>query len=429
MTDTDNQVKLLLDGSEFANWKTCEITSELNTLARAFTVSVTTKIPDGRKVLEFFRPGKAVQVQIGQDVVLTGWIDKTPASYTATDVTVAIEGRSKTEDLIDCCPVPAGETISFDDGRWPAHLQAPTTGTLISCPGTTATEWKEQATDAIIAHLAGGYGVRFYSEVNLKDKQNFTITPTDKILDALKTLTKGKDIVFTDDANGNLVAVKKASTEAAKTVKTPLVLGSVNLSGVTVDGNILRGQASFDGTKLFSQYQVIGQPKGTTSAHGSKLNSKPATKSGIYDIGRRRITCEKAKGQAGASDCSKEADGNQKFAENEFFKTTYTVQGWRDTDGKLWRVNTLVRLQDELLHYAEYGKSDGTLYLITRVKFSLSNDAGMTTELEVVPPDGYRIQQDTAATNAQQKGKVNTSKQQSSGGMKLERNRFSNSYG
>ncbi|WP_334470302.1 phage baseplate assembly protein [Arsenophonus sp. PmNCSU2021_1] len=48
------------------------------------------------------KKGELVEVLIGQDKVLTGWIEATPIRYDAKSIQVGISGRSKTADLIDC---------------------------------------------------------------------------------------------------------------------------------------------------------------------------------------------------------------------------------------------------------------------------------------------------------------------------------------
>ena len=52
------------------------------------------------------RPGDLCQVFIGNDLVLTGFVDATPIRYDGNAVGVGVKGRSKTADLVDCCPVP-----------------------------------------------------------------------------------------------------------------------------------------------------------------------------------------------------------------------------------------------------------------------------------------------------------------------------------
>ncbi|MNJ69299.1 phage late control protein GPD [compost metagenome] len=62
-------------------------------------------------------------------------------------------------------------------------------------------------------------------------------------------------------------------------------------------------------------------------------------------------------------------------------QATYTVQGWRQSNGALWRHNTVVRVIDPLIGF------DRDM-LIAEVTYSL-NDQGTTTTLVVGPPEGF----------------------------------------
>ena len=410
----ENKVSLKINGQKYQHWESVEITSELNSIARTFQVTMTAELPNGIKSLAHFSVGDAVQVFIDDELVLTGYIEQTPVSYDANQMTFSIAGRSKTCDLIDCCPPPTGKKIELNNTlSWGTTTRVPVQGTQVQPAALTARNWNQEATETIIATLAGSYGICFIDEVGAyKTTKNFTITPTDKILDSLKKLTRDLDIVFTDNENGDLVAVKKATNEADKQVLEPLELGK----------QILKASASFDGSKLYSHYGVLGQDKGSNSQSGKKVTGNSYISKGTQLTSRKRYLYEKAKGQADKATCQKEAEGNEAYYDNQFLKTTYTVQGWRDVSDKLWRINTLVKISDPFLC-----KDSSVWYLIYKVKFSLTNSGGMITTLDVVPPEGFRIEKDTAQDNAKQSKNINSTKKTSSGVM-VNRNNQTNKW-
>lgn len=61
--------------------------------------------------------------------------------------------------------------------------------------------------------------------------------------------------------------------------------------------------------------------------------------------------------------------------------TTYQVQGWRQSNGDLWRHNTLVRVKDSVLGFDDD-------MLISKVTYSLSVQGSVTT-LHVAPPHTF----------------------------------------
>lgn len=379
-----NRVSLLVDNKRYSGWESVEIISALDTVARSFNLGISLNTPNSWSLKDFL-VGKKVQIFIDDDLVLSGYIEQTPVSYDANQKTISIAGRSKTGDLIDCCAFPSGEPIP-DVKEWENKITPK--GTVVPYAKTTARNWKNEKIERIIANLIAPYGIKLISEVNLPDiKNNFSITNTDKIIDSIRNLTKNADLLFSDNENGDLVLVKKATNEADKQT-TKIVLGK----------HILRGSAKFDGTKIHSKYVVVGQDKGSNNSFGKQISSPSANADSSFDIGRTRYICTKAKGQSDSKNCQKEADGDAKYYANEFYKATYVVQGWRYDDAHLWKVNQLVQIEDPFLC-----KDGVQWHLIKSVKFSLTNQGGMTTELEVVPPDGFRIEQTSPKENAQSK--------------------------
>lgn len=401
-----NRVSLLVDNKRYSGWESVEIISALDTIARSFNLGISLNTPNSWSLKDFL-VGKKVQIFIDDDLVLSGYIEQTPVSYDANQKTISIAGRSKTGDLIDCCAFPSGEPIP-DVKEWENKVTPK--GTVVPYAKTTARNWKNEKIERIIANLIAPYGIKLISEVNLPDiKNNFSITNTDKIIDSIRNLTKNADLLFSDNENGDLVLVKKATNEADKQT-TKIVLGK----------HILRGSAKFDGTKIHSKYFVVGQDKGSNTSFGKQISSPSADADSSFDIGRPRYICTKAKGQSNNNNCQKEADGDAKYYANEFYKATYVVQGWRYDDIHLWKVNQLVQIEDPFLC-----KDGVQWHLIKSVKFSLTNQGGMTTELEVVPPDGFRIEQASPKENAQSKTASTVNTQQTP---LVNKNKFKTKY-
>lgn len=62
---------------------------------------------DGTATLQpRIKNGSRVEVLIGDDLVITGWVEATPVRYDARSVSTGISGRSLTADLIDCTAEP-----------------------------------------------------------------------------------------------------------------------------------------------------------------------------------------------------------------------------------------------------------------------------------------------------------------------------------
>ena len=154
----DNEVSLTIGGSVFENWTSFSITTELNTIAPAFSVGMVSQSISLKNNLE---PGRPVTVKIGEDTVLTGYIEQTPVSYSATSANVGIAGRSKTCDLIDC-------TVMVDDPNISYEKPNTSNSNYVSCPQNAATEYKNVALETIIAQLIMPYGIKLVNETKLR---------------------------------------------------------------------------------------------------------------------------------------------------------------------------------------------------------------------------------------------------------------------
>ena len=159
-----NIVTLYIDGQAYSHWTILSFTMELNSCARSFSFGATPKLP-GNTSLNDFRPGQKVQIAIGDDLVLSGYIDATPVSYSASSVSLTVSGRSKTCDLVDCSVYPKDQNIAVDQ-RWSGAgvHRIPSSGSVVSCPDVSAISWRGQQLGTILAQLVKPYGVKLINQ-------------------------------------------------------------------------------------------------------------------------------------------------------------------------------------------------------------------------------------------------------------------------
>lgn len=98
-----NKVSFLVDGEIYDGWKTVRIEAGIDQICRSFALEVTDNFPGNLGKFTRLRAGQSVVVKIGKDTVCTGYITSTPISYNAKSVTVQVQGKSRTVDLVDCC--------------------------------------------------------------------------------------------------------------------------------------------------------------------------------------------------------------------------------------------------------------------------------------------------------------------------------------
>lgn len=395
----NNNVSLLVDGEYYDYWESAQISNELNTISPAFNVQITAKIPDAKTAIKKFRVGQHVQLIIGYDVIITGYIDQTPVSYDSGSVTAAIAGRSKTSDLIECTVMLPDVKWTTDEGRWAGTKDCNDGGTVVDAPSVPAVHWTNTPLETIIAQLIKPYNIKLIREVPALTKPiSFGAEPTETVLSTIRKLVKHEDLILYGNEYGNLVIAKKGNSTA--------------FDILSLGNNVLNGNASFDGTKTFSYYRTLGQTAGSDTKTGSKVSTYHADATDD-NVTRTRLLTVKSKGQSDNTACSNQSEHDSKYNHAQFYKVTYTVQGWRQSNGDLWKINQLVDVVDYFLDINTF--ETGQL-LITKVTYNLTNDGGMTTTIDVVPPDGYVETKDTSSDTTTSKSKKKTSKKKSSKG-------------
>ena len=388
-----NKVRLFVEGEFFDGWKSALIEMSMTQICRAFVLSVTDDFP-GNERFRRLQPGQKVELFIGNDKVCTGYITSTPIKYDAKTINVQIQGKSRTVDLVDCCSpwaaIASGGTGSGSGDSWPEvkGINPTKSGKPVKASKTVNTSWHNVSVEKIIADLCAPYGITVHCQVDIGTKlTNFTVNPGEKVFDSIGRLLRKDNLVISDDAYGNLVIMDAGA-------------GGQCTDSLEVGKNVLSGSANFDATQLYSKYAVLGQHK------GDDLNFGPAVSQdkGIMDdpsIGRYRLLVIKDTGQSSNTIAKNRAEFEKNFRSESLYKSTHTVQGWRQSDNSLRALNKMILVEDNILKL-------NNVLLINSLKFSL-NEKGSTTEIETIGLKAY-----SRKANKQSDTKKKDSKNQSS---------------
>ncbi|EFZ7832048.1 baseplate protein, partial [Shigella flexneri] len=105
----NDNVTLRVNGREWNGWTSVRIGAGIERLARDFSVEISRQWPGDGGITTLqprIKNGSKVEVLIGDELVITGWVEATPVRYDARSVSTGIAGRSLTADLIDCAAEP-----------------------------------------------------------------------------------------------------------------------------------------------------------------------------------------------------------------------------------------------------------------------------------------------------------------------------------
>ena len=342
MNDT---VTLTVNGKDYQGWKSVRIEAGIERQARSFEMSVTDRWPGSPAQARRIKPGDAVEVKIGKDVVCTGFVDATPIDYDATAITIMIRGRSKTADLVDCA------------------ADNPTEGG----------QFRGLKAEAIAAKIAKQYGVNVVTEANtgaaITDHQ---IQQGETAFESLDRLAKQRQILISDNGAGDVVLVSPGS-------------GGKAASSLELGVNILSASAGFDYSEVYSDYNVKGQrSQGGNDADWDANSAAGLSSQGKAQDGslkRKRVLVVRQSGQADAATCQNRANYEQRIRAAKAGEIRYKVVGWRQKDGSLWRPNQTVAIKDGIMNvFADL--------LISECQYTL-DEGGMLTELVCVSPDAF----------------------------------------
>ncbi|BGI52721.1 MAG: baseplate protein [Candidatus Hamiltonella defensa (Ceratovacuna japonica)] len=336
----NDPVILRVNGRDWGGWTRVQISAGIERLSRDFNVELTRQWPgeSGSAPLQpSIQKGELVEVLMGQDKVLTGWIEATPVRYDALSIHVGITGRSKTADLIDCA----------------APVTVFTGKTLYQ----------------IATALAKPFGINVISQgAPTQPLQEVQADYGETVHEVLNKALGLQQALAWDDEDGNLLIGRVGTARAT----TALVWGE----------NILSCDTEQSIRDRFSEYQVAGQRSGDDADFGEATLTALRAKAKDRQITRYRPQHIQQSGQATGASCRQRAEfeAQQRAARTE--ETTYTVQGWRQGNGSLWQPNQRVIVFDPVLgfHHREL--------VIGEVVYT-QNEGGTLCQLRVAPEAAY----------------------------------------
>ena len=313
------------------------ISAGIDRVARDFNVAITRQWPGSNDRTPKIKHGDLVEVLIGDELVITGWVEALPLRYDATSITSGIVGRSKTADLIDCSAAPLQQ--------------------------------KGKNLFRIAQSLASPFGLKVI-DAGISDAAVIDAQPQhgETVIECLNRLLGQVQVLAYDDEAGNLVLGTPGTNRAV----TALVLGD----------NVLSCDTERSVKDRFSSYLVSGQRPGNDDDFGEATISAIRQSSADSGVTRYRPYTIQQSGTATTASCKARCEFEARQRAAKTLETTYTVQGWRQGNGELWKPNQSVIVFDPLSGF------DNDELVIAEVSFN-KNESGTTTELRVGPADAY----------------------------------------
>lgn len=350
-------IELLVNGVLYGGWTSVSISRSIGTAAGAFDIECTENV-GGEAIAWPLRPNDECEVRVDGQVVIKGYIDKTSLDVSESSHGIAVSGRDKTGDLVDCA--------------------------------AAVKQWRNVKIEDLAKELCAPFGIEVVLETEPgKPLAVFKTEPGETVFKALERAAKIAGILLVQ-ARGALVLTHAGAQQAT----TPLLLGS----------NIKSATADYDYSERFSEYTVTGQRAGKDNDHGK---AAAHVRSAVRDeaIKRYRPFVKSADGQATAEMARRQAEWEKQVREAKSTKLSCTVAGWTQQNGQLWDINQ--RAPVEVAPLAVQGE-----LLIAAVEYGY-DDSGEITKMELIRPEALlpspeaaeKANRNTAAKPAGSKGK------------------------
>jgi len=295
-------------------------------------------------------PDKEIQIYVDRDVsvsqlqtlVLTGYIDNPNIKVGNNSNNVAIKGRSKTGDLVDC-----------------------------SAEFLPSNSWNKVQFSTIVRDLLLNYdiGLDFISGTAVgKDASlDLSINSGESIFEIIDRISKKLGILPVTNPNGNLELI----TTGDRRAQDKLIFGR-GLKNVSGD---------FDYSDRFSHYTVRGQRSGDGGGWKKSTNeiSSNATDEVFGSRYRRKIVSLSSKGTL--KDAQNQVRWEAQIRAGKSGSVEVALPSWFQSNNEIWEVGTLVYTEIPPLDIAEE-------LLIKDVTLD-QNSGGSSAGLTLVNKDTY----------------------------------------
>lgn len=324
-------VTVVADGREFAGWEDVSIRYAMKEATRSFSLSTTEQVGQWN-----FPPGTKIEIYANADLVLKGYVNRYSPNGSKTAHSVTIEGRSTSQDLVDCAAVhPKG----FEKDMDPAEL----------------------------GQKLDHFGVGVKADVPLRKEPYLQIYQGETAFQAIERYLRNQGAALKGEADGSVTATNASAAKRHK--------------GILWEGaNIIDYSADLSDDRRFSETTVKGQGR-----HGTKPEHLRIKETVLDEIVKRyRPRLIVAETDTDAARAKERATHEKERSASESVKANVTTQGWRDDAGELWDTNRLIYTYSPILMHLDQDM------LIESVSLTQSKGAGSKAALSLVDPQGYK---------------------------------------
>lgn len=335
-----DDVSIILDsGQQVSGWMDVRITRGIERCPSDFAIRLTEKFPETVEALQI-KSGQGVVVMIGDNPVLTGYVDQVRIRIDKDSHTVTVTGRSKCADLVDC------------SAEWP--------GGQISGNSVLA----------IAQKLAEPYGISVLALTEPGDAiPLYQLNVGETAFEIIEKLCRYRQLLAYDDVDGTLL-LSAVSTDLA---------GSGFAEGI----NVVAAEVVLSQHQRFQTYISYAMSvEALDDLGGVDYTNATVIDDGVKRHRVRKVVCP-VSGPVGTGFAEDRLIWEAARRAGRSYAAAITTDAWRDAKGALYTPNTQVRLQ------LPSCKLPDVTWTVSEVTFKKSQDEGTTCDLLVMPPQAF----------------------------------------
>ncbi|MEG0099403.1 MAG: phage tail protein [Citrobacter sp.] len=339
-----DELSLEVAGRLISGWQRVRVTRGIERLPADFDITLMDYYP-GSDEKQLIKEGDPCVVRLGNDVVITGYIDRwMPAIKKGSDE-IRVVGRGKCEDLVDC------------SAEWSGNVMA----------GLDAL--------AMSQRLAELYSIQVSSDVTgLQASPQFIINWGESPQEIIDRACRWSALLYFDLPDGNLFLTRVGT--------------AVAVSGVTQGENIQEAEYQSSRDQRFSEYSGLSMSISPVAEVSSSVSYGGTFLASAQDPEKMRyrkkvIIIESTMIANGVAQQYINWEMNRRYGRSKQLRVL--VDSWRDASGKLWDINTLIPVSIPRFNLTDMN------WLLSQVTFT-RDDRGTTAELILMPPEAFTVE-------------------------------------
>lgn len=330
---------LLLRGFKFTSWTQATVSRSLDSLADSFSLTYA-GLPKDLDI----HTGLPCELAVGQETVVSGWINQVDVTVEAESAQTTCAGRSFAGDLVDCAAI---------------HK----TG-----------QWLHQTMFTIISDLAAPFGISVSADPQIQADtfkfDRFEVDEGERTYDAMERLLRATGTIAVSQPDGSIKLMRIARTAGLRTVSLPVQFAA-------------RRSYTYTDQDLYSVYRLRNQTMRANPEESPRHAALEKVEVTDTNVTRYRPMVLGSDTHARVKELTTQATWERNTRAGKALSVTYTMPGALAPDGKPWAPGMLVGVQD-----APLGINETLLVVSTELKTSENEHE---TQIVLSLPEGYSL--------------------------------------